>query len=166
MLELFTFILETRKLLVWRVTEKRKKSSVGKKQRAKEGGGGQPVSLLPVWRAGRGGWAQHCCCHAIGTNDQHALKLKWQKVCRILQLLLVGELGLESWSGPITEILKWSRSALLQSVKSFGRGDLCIFRNGIASCCLLLCFCVTVASETMWCALAFQSYKLLDSLII
>lgn len=160
-------MLEIRKLLVLRVTEKRKNSDVGKKTELRKAVWGEPVSLWPVWRAGRGGWAQHCCCHAIGTNIQRGLKLKWQQVCWILRLLLVGELGLESWSGPIAEILKWSRgSALLWSVKSFDRDGSCILRNGIVSCHLLLCFCVTVAGEAMWCALALQSYELLDSLII
>lgn len=30
----------------------------------------------------------------------------------------------------------------------------------------LFCFCVTVGGEAMWCARAFQSCELLDSLII
>jgi len=31
----------------------------------------EPVSLRPVWRAGRGGWALRCCCQAVGINIQH-----------------------------------------------------------------------------------------------
>lgn len=43
MLELFTFLWEIRKLLVLRITEKRKNSSVGKK---KKGSGGRRACFL------------------------------------------------------------------------------------------------------------------------
>lgn len=97
---------------------------------------GEPVSLYPVWGAGRGGWVQCCCCHV--TNVQYGLKPK------LLQLLLRGAVCLESWSEPITEIKKFSNAQegalLLQSIKSFDRDCSCILRNGtLSSSVLLLC---------------------------
>lgn len=113
-----------------------------------EAEGGETVFWWPVW----------------GAEEEAGLSVAAAVQSELMSnMICAGKKGVKSYgcSGGRAGLgvliwTRWSReSRLLQSVKSFDGDGSCILRNGVFSCCLLLCFTVTVASEAMWCALAF-----------